>query len=192
MKNFLKTISVILHPITVTIAGAGIIAYYGNESLNAFFMEILILIGIVVIIPLTTLYILKLSGVISDLDISKRHERDKLRLFLIFISVFLLDLYIVKLFLDNNLYIFMYFTCLLGYVIGFFISKRIKVSGHITTLVLNILFLGLYLDYYFLIALILVPVLFWSRVGLDKHKLHECFTGLALGSFVVYIIFLLT
>ena len=192
MKNFLKTISVILHPFTVTITTAGIIAYLGTESMNAFFKEILILIGLVVIIPFTTLYILKLTGVISDLDISKRHERDKLRLFLIFISVFLIVLYLVKLFLNNNLYIFLYFTCLLGYVIGFIISKRIKVSGHITTLVLNILFLGLYLNYYFLIALVLVPILFWSRVGIDRHKLHECFTGLALGSFVVYIIFLLT
>ena len=190
-KSIAKYISVVLHPLSVTLFSAVVITLVSFDTTADIVKNLLILFGIVVVVPFAILVIMKLLGIISDLDISKKEERKKVSIFIIFISIFIIDLFLVKFFLDSKLYFFMYFTLLTAYVIAFFISKKIKVSGHITTLVINIWFLGLYVDYWYLLSLLLVPVLFWSRIHLKRHFLHECHTGFALGTIVTVIFYLI-
>lgn len=190
-KRFAKLISVIFHPLFLTFLSTAVITIALGRSIEMILENILFLFIIIILFPLSILFLLKQTRVISDLDLSKREERKSLQIFLIVLGIFILDLILINIFFNRDLYIILYISLVIAYLISYGISQVFKISGHVSILTLNILFLGLFINLYILVALIIIPIMIWSRVSLKRHSLSEAVSGILLGSFVGLGVFLI-
>lgn len=119
----------------------------------------------------------------SNFDISKREERLPLFIFtaiigfLYFVLVFLLNGPKIMLFSLGGLFV--------GILLAGFINRKMKVSLHLAIFSSFSMILGILYGKVFLLSLLFVPLVAWSRIKLRKHFLSETIVGTILGSFLV-------
>ena len=127
------------------------------------------------------------QGFFSDLDITKQKERKTVFIFTSFIAF----IYLILVFILNcpKVLLVALGGLLLGLALASLINRKIKASLHLAvfssfTMVLGILYGGI-----FWIALLLAPVVAWSRIKLKRHFLSETIVGAGLGVFLVILVY---
>jgi len=181
MKEFWRIFSVIFHPLSVTLYNAILVSFAVNNGFDPFSTTIALFI--VIIMPVTTLILLKKFKVISDYDISDKKERKNPLLFFVISGVLSIQFVMIILMLRESLYLILYFLLVIIYLLSFTFARTIKLSAHIAVLVANIIFAAVFFRWELLILFLLVPLMFFSRLKLKRHVLKECFAGLVLGLF---------
>ena len=128
--------------------------------------------------------------IFTNIDVSNRHQRPILFIFLLSIAV----LYLAGLFIMRAPRILFIVTVslILGIMLVSIINTKIKASLHVATVAA--LILGLVIGYggYYFLLLFFVPLVGWSRVKLNRHTVSETVTGGVVGSLLllgIYTVF---
>ncbi|HVF69265.1 MAG TPA: hypothetical protein VNA13_01735 [Xanthomonadales bacterium] len=123
----------------------------------------------------------------TNIDVSNRQQRPLLFYFLLFIAL----LYLGGLYLLHAPRILFIVTVSMIFGIGIVsgINTKIKASLHVATVAA--LILGLTIGYggYYLLLLLLVPLVGWSRVKLKRHTVSETVVGGIVGSILLLAIY---
>jgi len=117
--------------------------------------------------------------IFTDMDVSKREQRP-----LLFLVSFVAGvLYIIGLLVWNgpHLLIVISLGVMLGIVADSFINRRIKASIHVATVTALLFALALVYNGYYLLTLLLIPLVGWARVKIKRHTLPETVVGGLLG-----------
>ena len=110
------------------------------------------------------------KGYFTDFDVSKREQRPLLFLFVGLVSV----LYFLSLlYLQGPIVLFIILAGILFSTLIFsFINTRIKASIHVATISALIFALSILYSNVFLLLLILIPLVIWSRVRIKRHTMQ--------------------
>ena len=125
--------------------------------------------------------------VFSNFDVSKRQQRPLLFSFSAFaIFCYLLSLYI----LDGPKVLFIaIFAIILGLIVIVIVNKWIKASIHMASATSVLLFVGIVYKGYFLLLLMLLPLLAWARVKTKEHTPLETVIGSVLGIVITLVVY---
>ena len=179
---FARFISFIFNPLLVLILLPFFLVYKTTNNLNSaifwtvyslffiFAIAIFILVGV-------------RNKIFANWDVSVRSQRPLLfSAFLLFGIIYLLGLYILKA-------PFILFVVILSLISGVIlvstINIKIKVSIHVATI--SALILGVILGFgaSFAFLLIIIPLVGWSRIRIDRHTLSEVIVGWITGSLLL-------
>lgn len=126
--------------------------------------------------------------IFTDIDVSKREQRPLLFLFVSIIAMVYLS---GLLFLQGPPILFFAITgILIGVIIFSFINLRIKASLHVASSSALIFILSILYGGNFLLLLVLIPIIAWSRVKLKRHSLSEATVGGTLGVLITLCMYL--
>ncbi len=123
----------------------------------------------------------------SDIDVSNRQQRP----ILYFAGSVLLILYLIILnILHGPLILFITsFGIILGILIASVINMKIKASVHVAAISGLITSLSIVYQGYYLLLLLLIPLIAWSRVKIKRHTVPEVVIGGILGSLLSLIMY---
>jgi hypothetical protein len=126
--------------------------------------------------------------VFTDLDVSKREQRPLMFL----VSVLFATSYLGSLFLFQGPYILyiLSISAILGICFVSVINRYIKASIHVAALTALILPIAVSYQGYYVMLLLLIPLVSWSRLATKRHSLSEIFVGGILGSLLSLSIYL--
>lgn len=129
-------------------------------------------------------------GYFTDFDVSKKEQRPLLFLFIGLVSI----LYFLSLlYLQGPVVLFIVLAGVLFSVLVFsFLNTRIKASIHLATVSALIFSLSVLYSDVFLLLLVLIPIVAWSRIHIKRHTMQETIVGTATGiivTFLFYVIF---
>lgn len=131
-----------------------------------------------------------LFGIFSDFDISQKKQRPIFFSFVGLITFF----YLLALFILNGPKILFVavFATMLGLIAMDIVNKWIKASIHVATISAFIFSLGIIYGGLYLLGLILVPFIAWSRVKMRKHTPIEAVAGGMVGILVTIIVYVIS
>ncbi len=178
-----RIVSEIFEPMVVFLAIALIGAWHVHIKGAAYALYTLYIVGVGVLMSAARVRLMRLMH--TNWDVSNRAKRVRL-LFLLLAFSFLLYW---STFLWHTPALSHIFELFLLWMIGFFfITLRIKISGHMAVAVLAIGLLVTWYDVSMWVLAILVPILGWSRLKLKRHNLLEVVLGTAysLGVLALY------
>ncbi len=184
MKQFARWISIVAHPFTMITL---LVAVPAMRQPSRHAMQAVLLVGLVILVPIAVLMFRQVCrGRWSNADASNRSERPVL--FLVALAGLVAALGWLRLkdpqsFLVQGLLVIAMFL-----VLAALLTRWIKLSLHVafaaltaTTLSLMSCWIG-----YMLIAVI--PLVFWSRLALSRHRVHELAVGLVLGALTGFVL----
>lgn len=146
----------------------------------------LLFVLLTVVIPLSTIILFKVFGITSDFNVTKREERPKL--FVVMAISFLLTLLLSFKIGDMRL-IAIYTTLNLSFYLGFLFTLFWKISFHMIWSILSLFFI-LYLwqiPSLYLLSL-LIPLIGWSRLQLERHTLKQVIGGALLTLLCIFLV----
>src|SRR6266496_2954527 len=184
MKQFARWISIVAHPFTMITL---LVAVPAMRQPSRHAMQAVLLVGLVILVPIAVLMFRQVCrGRWSNADASNRSEGPVL--FLVALAGLVAALGWLRLkdpqsFLVQGLLVIAMFL-----VLAALLTRWIKLSLHVafaaltaTTLSLMSCWIG-----YMLIAVI--PLVFWSRLALSRHRVHELAVGLVLGALTGFVL----
>lgn len=126
----------------------------------------------------------------SDIDVSKREQRP----ILYFIGSVLTLLYLSILFLLQapRILFITTFGIMLGILIASLINMKIKASVHVAAISGLITSLSIIYKGYYVLLLLLIFIIGWSRVKIKRHTVTEVVIGGILGSLLSLIMYFIT
>ncbi len=144
-----------------------------------------------IFVSLTFLFVGKVKGNYSDLDLSKKEERDKFyNTLLILVFVYL----VASFFFRGVMFALSIISIglLFGMIVFKVVNKYIKASIHVAIICAFVTTITtLFGAQYFLITFWIIPLVGWARVYLKRHTLKEVLLGSVLGSFITIVTFLI-
>lgn len=184
MKQLLaRFFSFVFHPLFFSLVMPFFIEYRHSQSglyalkwfifssAFVFFGALLILFGV-------------FKGIFSDFDISKREERYKFYLILLFLAF---SYFMTTIAFKGTLFP----LSIMGYgiIVGIFVfdvvNYFIKSSVHVAVATAFVLSIGLLFGFWFSVAFFwLIPVVAWARIKIKKHTFLEIISGAFLGAFI--------
>ncbi len=183
-----RLVSAILSPLAIAIAAVVMAAYGINDESALTWIAIYIALSIV---P-PTLYIMYLvrKGVVTDFHLNVRKERTQpFILMTLNTALALLVMYLIG---APKLILVVIAVAVLQLVSMLLITLRWKISGHCTA-VTGFVVLGLALfGESFLPLILLIPIVAWSRVRLNRHTIAQTIAGVFLGAITVSILLYFT
>ncbi len=178
-KTTAQIVSYLLSPFLLVIVGGTFFSYKATESIP----ETIFWTGVTAIFTaIIAGYIIfgVKKGFFSDLDISKQKER---YLFYPFLLTVLIAYTVTVLVLGGPEILVAAGLFLIPTVLLFeLINKRIKGSIHTASVSAAAVGFAFYYQEDFLILLLLIPLMIWSRVITKKHSLNETLVGCVYGS----------
>lgn len=186
MKFIAQLISDIFHPILFFLIMPYLVVYRQTYN-SAYAFKWTLFSSVFLVLGIMLLVIGRLRGVFSDEDITKREERYRFYVFSALLSFVYLcaALYFKGLFFSISVVALgIFFTVLLFWVVNYFIKSSVHVgvaSAFVSTVVIMYGSIGIWL------AVIILPLVIWSRLLLRKHTKYEIIAGAALG-FVTTIV----
>lgn len=128
--------------------------------------------------------------IFTDMDVSKRTQRPLLFL----IAMVLGMIYLLGLFLLHGPQVLIIITIgiMLGIVVISIINLRIKASIHVASMSALIFALAVTYGKYYLLTLLMIPLIAWARVKIKRHTLPETIVGGILGILLSAGIYALT
>ncbi len=178
-----RIVSEIFEPMMVFLAISLIGAWHVHLRGFAYATYALYMVAVGILIAVSRVRLMRVMH--TNWDISNRVKRVRL-LLLLLAFVFLL---VWSTFLWHNPALSRMFELFLLWLIGFFfITLRIKISGHMGVAVLAIGLLVSWYEVSLWVLAILVPILGWSRVKLKRHSVMEVVLGTAY-SFGVLLLY---
>lgn len=127
--------------------------------------------------------------IFTNMDVSKREQRPLLFLVCTILGV----IYLSGLYYLNGPVILKEITIgiMLGILIVSFINMRLKASIHVATVSAMLFSLAVVYNGYYLLLLLLIPLVAWARLKIERHTLAETIVGGLLGillSLVIYVL----
>ena len=178
-KTAAQIVSYLLSPFCLAVFGGAFFSYKATESIP----ETIFWTGIVILFTsIIAGYIIfgVKKGFFSDLDISKQKERF---IFYPFLLTVLVAFTVTVLILDGPPILVAAGLFLIPTVLLFeLINKRIKGSIHTASVSAAAVGFAFYYQEDFLILLLLIPLMIWSRVTTKKHSLNETLVGCVYGA----------
>ncbi len=144
-----------------------------------------------VFIGVVTLFVLAgvLLGVFPDIDVSGKKQRPVVFLFS-FIMLFLYALSVLVL-KGPKVLLIASLGIAFGLVVLSIVNNWIKASVHVATISAFIFLTGIiYGSFYLLLAILLIPLIAWSRVKIKKHTIPEVIMGGFLGATLTTIFYI--
>jgi len=185
MKQFARWISIVAHPfVTVSL----LVAVPAMAQPSGHAVHSVLLVGLVVIVPIAVLMFLQVyRGRWSNADASNPSERSLL--FLIAIAALVvalgwLHLKDPKSFLVQGMLVTAVFLLLAAVL-----NRWIKLSLHVAFAALTATTLSLMSSWVGYALIAVVPLVFWSRLALARHRVHELAVGLLLGALTGFVLF---
>jgi membrane-associated phospholipid phosphatase len=128
--------------------------------------------------------------IFNNIDVSNKKQRP----LLYFIGGLLSFIYLINLYLLKGPPILSIttFGIILGIVIAAFINIKIKVSMHVASFSALITALSIVYGGYFLLLLLLIPLIGWARVNIERHTTKEVIVGAMLGILLSLIMYIIT
>lgn len=183
MKNDIKNIfaKIISRVLTILLLLSAVISVLLNTDVT---FNIKLLLGLFTfVVPILSMILLKVLGITSDLNVTKREERPKL--FLPMGICFLISL-VLSINSSSQILITVYTSLVISFVMGFLITLFWKISYHMIWSTLAIFFI-IYSwqipQLYYL--LLLLPFIGWSRLHLKRHTLGQVIAGFLLTSLCI-------
>lgn len=115
----------------------------------------------------------------TDVDVSKRTQRP----LLFGVSGILCLMYLFGLYYLNGpmiLFVVM-FGILIGVIVASIVNTKIKASIHVATTTALIIALAVVYNGWYLSLLLVIPLVAWARVRINRHTLKETIAGGSLG-----------
>jgi len=130
------------------------------------------------------LFICTKLKIFSDFDLTDRNERPLFFFILIILGIALFFIYVI---FDVSM-ILRYFILifLVEIILDFMITLFWKISNHTLAVTTFILFSIILLGYNYLYLLLLLPLVMWARLYLEKHTLGQLLGGVILAIFVIF------
>lgn len=126
----------------------------------------------------------------SDIDVSKREQRPMLYFTGALLSILYLS---ILFFLQGPRILFItVLGIMLGILLASLINIKIKASVHVAVISGLITSLSIVYAGYYLLLLLLIPMIGWSRVKIKRHTVPEVIIGGILGSLLSLIVYLIT
>lgn len=127
-------------------------------------------------------------GVFSDVDVSKREQRPAFYLFAIYVCL----LYLGSLMLLDGPPVLFLAGCgvLLSILSISIVNLKIKASVHVATVTALIFIVSILYGDAFLLFLLVIPVIIWSRVVTKRHTLPEAVVGGTVGVVLTLIVYI--
>lgn len=190
MKKLAKIISFLFHPTIFFLIMPYMLVFKMTGNL-AMSLKWTFFSGIFVFIAIVLISLGKRRGVFSDFDISKKEERNKFYfiIYLLALIYFVTALFFKGVFFPLSIVVF---GLIIGVVIFDLVNNFLKASIHIGVSCAYVISIGFLFGLNAFLAVVwLVPLLFWSRIILQKHTLKEGLVGGFLGSIITIITFLI-
>lgn len=186
-KKIARIISFILHPIPLAILVPFFIAY--RQTANIFTGFTWSLISFLFLLLTAVTFMLctsqeKFDSFEKRLDIANPKHRDVFYNLCAFFAV----LYLIMLLFIKNVLSPLIFTTL-GFILGVIafsiINRYMKISIHTAVVTAFIIIIGILYGFFpFLGVLLLLPVIIWCRLTLQKHSTKEILAGFLVGSII--------
>lgn len=185
-----ELMSFLLHPVLFLLL-MPFLVMYRHTSDGLYALKWLIFSSIFIFLGITLFFIGRVRGTFSDIDLSRKKEREVFYM----IAWFLAILYLLVAVFFKGIF-FPLSLAALGIVAGLTIFEvvtyKVKASIHVGAVCAWVVTLGLlYGLKAFLIASVLVFLVAWSRLVLKRHTLEEVIIGGFLGSAVTFLTFLI-
>ena len=189
MKKILaEIVSLLFHPVLFFLIMPFIVVYKKTEDgMYALKWEMFSIVFIFAVFA----YFLweRKKGIISDFDISKREERKKFYIFLLFLTC----LYLLVPLLYKGLVFPMTiiaFGIIFGIAIFATVNYFVKASVHMAIACAYVITITSFYGLYgFLFSFFIIPLIAWSRLLLKRHTVKEIIIGGFLGSMVTLCTF---
>ena len=185
MKQFAWWISIVAHPFAMI---SLLVAVPAMRQSSGHAVHSVLLVGLIVILPIAILMFRQVyRGQWSNADASNSSERPVL--FLIAIAALVaalgwLHLRDPKSFLIHGMLVTAVFLLLAA-----ILNRWIKLSLHVAFTALTATTLSLMRSSLGYALIALVPLVFWSRLALGRHRIHELAVGLLLGTLTGLVLF---
>jgi hypothetical protein len=193
-KSAASIISFILNPYFIVVFASFLIIYKVTGQLILSLQWTIYSFLFLLTLGLLTVYAVH-KGIFTDLDVSKREQRPLLFFFcFIFALLYLLSLYVFQ--APFILFVITY-GIIAGLVIISIINMKIKASLHAASMSAFIFAVALMYKGFFLLLILLFPIVGWARVKIKRHTIPEIITGgfvgslLSLGTYLIIKLFLM-
>lgn len=129
-------------------------------------------------------------GFFSDFDVSKKEQRLLLFFFLGLVTFF----YLASLFVLNGpkILFIAIFAIILGIIMLGIVNRWTKASIHTATVSAFTLSLAILYGGWFVLSLLFIPIMGWSRVKIKKHTTIEATVGGFIGAFITIIVYIIS
>lgn len=189
MKLIAEIVSLIFNPILFFIIMPFIVIYKKTgDSMYALKWEMFSFIFVIIFIAFFLWE--KKNGSFSDFDITKRQERKKLYIFLLFLTCAYL---VIPLFLKGIAFpmTIIAFGIVFGIAVFATANYFIKASVHMGIACAYVITISLFYGWIgFLFSFFIIPLIVWSRLVLKRHTKKEIIVGGILGTLVTLTTFL--
>ncbi|HEX8931993.1 MAG TPA: hypothetical protein VF810_02455 [Patescibacteria group bacterium] len=182
-----KVISIILNPMAVALFAPFLVIYRSTLDVNAaIYWSLYTLIFVFVMTVIVATGVRK--KIFTDLDVSRREQRPIIFLIgILFTAVYILSLF----FLHAP---FILYVLAVGVILGVsivgLINRRVKASVHVAAVTALILPVAFSFGHYYLLLLLLIPLIAWARLKTKRHTLTEILVGGAVGGLLSMSIYL--
>lgn len=183
-----RIVSGVLSPLSIAIAAIAVAGYAINDE--SALMWIALYIALSILPP--TIYIMYLvrKGIVTDFHLNVREERTKP--FMLMTANTAVVCLIMLLLGAPKLILIVIATAVLQLLSMLLITLRWKISGHCTAVAgLVVLTLALFGDS-LLPLVLLIPLVAWSRIRLNRHTLAQTIAGSFMGALIVSALLYLT
>lgn len=188
MNSLARLISLLSHPIVISIPAPFLIVFRNYNGIYALKWELFSFIFIMINITYVIYGVLR--GFFSDFDLTKREERKRLFAFTGLTTI----VYLVFVILLRGPFELVF--AISGFAAGIFIfsiiNTKIKASFHVAIFTAFIFSMALFYGKIFLWGILLIPLIGWARIKTKHHKLSEVIVGGLLGGTLVILIFALS
>lgn len=186
MKLFAQIISIVANPLVLSSPIA--FALVLKISADPYYSLIWSLVSLVFTLVIGAFVFVGMKrGIFSNFDISKRTERKPV---FIFAGIIILLYFLLILILQGPMILLLGLGILLiGVVVAELINTKVKASMHLAvatafSFVYAIFFGG----YFWMLPLILIPAVAWSRLKLKRHTPIEVLVGTVFGLSLVVVL----
>lgn len=185
MKELAQFISTLSNPLFTISFVPFLIVYKTSSSISyALKWQLFSLVFIIVIGLFVTYGVLK--GFFSNFDVSRRKQRPILYTF---VALLLIFYFVATVILSGPLELILIITaCLVGTIIFDIVNIYLKVSLHVASLTALLSSLILfYQDPWWVLGLILIPLVGWARIRTHRHSKNEVYVGVLAGSVITVL-----
>jgi hypothetical protein len=188
MKVFVaRSISYILNPLNVLIFAPFLLIYRSTYDVvvalhwTVYTVVFLMLLALFVVLGVK-------NRVFTDLDISKREQRPLMFL----VSLLFGTVYLITLFILHGPFILFILTVsvLLGLCFVSIINQWVKASMHVAAISALVLPVAISFGKYYLLLLLLIPLVIWARLTTKRHTVPEVIAGGFIGSILSLSIYI--
>lgn len=137
-------------------------------------------------VGLFVIYAVK-RGVFTDIDVSKREQRPAFYIFAVYVCL----LYLGSLMLLNGPAVLFLAGCgvLLSIIVVSMVNLKIKASVHVATVTALIFIVSILYGDFYLLFLLAIPLIIWSRIVVKRHTLQEAIVGGSIGVLLTMIVY---